>query len=278
MATTNPANPFSTFSITVNRRELEDQMSLWITRGIELEYNGTFTFLKCIDLSNNTLSGEIPREIRSLTGLCILNLFMNHLIGKIPEKIGDMQRLEVLDLLRNQLSSSIPLSISILSFLNHLNLPNNNLFGRIPSGNQLQTLSSPSIYVGNARLCGAPLKDCTTHHPNIHGLNHEEDKGGFTWLPFFISMTIGLVVGFWSVCGTLTLKKLWRYAFFRFIDDMNDTILVFVAYAGYAKLLEGLKYWNTRRFIVLIEQGKSISHMGVFSGQQSHRRVTSGQP
>ncbi|KAK9127436.1 hypothetical protein Syun_016233 [Stephania yunnanensis] len=56
--------------------------------------------------------------------------------------------------------------------------------------NQLQTLPDPSIYAGNQGLCGAPLKDCATH-PDIHGLNHEEDKE--EWLPFFISMSIGFV-------------------------------------------------------------------------------------
>ncbi|KAK9153991.1 hypothetical protein Sjap_001471 [Stephania japonica] len=226
MATIDPTNPFSIISVMVLSYKLLAEVSVLITKGIELEYNGTLAFLKCIDLSNNTFFGEIPMEITRLSGLSILNLSMNHLTGSIPEKIGYMQRLEVLDLSRNQLSGSIPPSISALNSLNHLNLSNNNLSGRIPSGNQLQTLPDSSIYTGNPELCGAPLKDCA-NHPNIVGPNHEENKGGFTWLPFFISMAIGFVVGFWSVCGTLILKKSWRYAFFRFIDDMKDTILVF---------------------------------------------------
>ncbi|KAK9153985.1 hypothetical protein Sjap_001465 [Stephania japonica] len=223
MAMIDSTNPFS-LSNWVAGHELEDQVSVWITRGIELEYNGTLSFLKCIDLS----PGEIPTEITRLLGLSILNLSLNHLTGSIPEMIGNVQGLEVLDLSRNQLSGSIPPSISALNSLNHLNLSNNNLSGRIPSGNQLQTLQDPSIYAGNPGLCGAPLKDCATH-PNSHGINNEEDEGGFTWLPFFISMSIGFVVGFWSVSSTLILKKSWRYTFFRFIDNMNDTFLIFVA-------------------------------------------------
>ncbi|KAK9127405.1 hypothetical protein Syun_016202 [Stephania yunnanensis] len=219
MATVDPTNPFSIYISAANIHGFVDQVNVWITKGIELEYNGTLAFLKCIDLSHNAFSGEIPTEITGFLGLSILNLSLNQLTGRIPEKIGSMQRLEVLDLSRNQLSGSIPPSISTLNSLNHLNLSSNNLSGRIPSGNQLQTLPDPSIYAGNPGLCGAPLKDCATH-PDIHGLDHhEEDKED--WLPFFISMSIGFVVGFWSVCGSLLLNKSWRYAFFRFIDDMT---------------------------------------------------------
>ncbi|KAK9127427.1 hypothetical protein Syun_016224 [Stephania yunnanensis] len=225
MATVDPTDPFSVqvwiakgSVLRSNSQEFVDQVNMWITKGIELQYNRTLAFLKCIDLAHNVFSGEIPTEITGLLGLSILNLSMNQLTGRIPEKIGSMQRLEVLDLSRNQLSGSIPPSISTLNSLNHLNLSNNNLSGRIPSGNQLQTLPDPSIYAGNPGLCGAPLKDCATH-PDIHGLDHEEDKEG--WLPFFISMSIGFVVGFWSVCGSLLLNKSWRYAFFRFIDNIT---------------------------------------------------------
>ncbi|KAK9127429.1 hypothetical protein Syun_016226 [Stephania yunnanensis] len=218
MAIVHPTIPFSIYPMLIHGKKFIDHVNVWITRGIELEYNGTLQFMESIDLSHNDFSGEIPTEITRLLELSILNLSMNHLTGRIPEKIGSMQQLEVLDLSRNQLSGSIPPSISALNYLNHLNLSNNNLSGKIPSGNQLQTLPDPSIYAGNTGLCGAPLKDCAPH-PDIHGLDHEEDKED--WLPFFISMSIGFVVGFWSVCGSLLLNKSWRCAFFRFIDDMT---------------------------------------------------------
>ncbi|KAK9127435.1 hypothetical protein Syun_016232 [Stephania yunnanensis] len=107
MATVHPTDPFIS-SFGINNHEFVEQLNVWITKGIELEYNGTLAFLKCIDLSHNAFSGEIPTEITGLLGLSILNLSMNHLTGRIPEKIGSMQRLEVLDLSRNQLSGSIP--------------------------------------------------------------------------------------------------------------------------------------------------------------------------
>ncbi|XP_059633723.1 receptor-like protein EIX2 [Cornus florida] len=120
-----------------------------VTKGRELEYS--------IDLSRNTLVGEIPKEITSLVALGTLNFSMNHLNGHIPKNIGNLRWLETLDISNNNLSGPIPQSLSSLTFLAHLNLSYNNLTWRIPSRNQLQTLDDLSIYEGNPLLCGPPL-------------------------------------------------------------------------------------------------------------------------
>ncbi|KAK9127380.1 hypothetical protein Syun_016177 [Stephania yunnanensis] len=68
MATVHPTDPFFISSMAINSHEFVDQVNVWITKGIELEYNGTLAFLKCIDLSHNVFSGEIPTEITGLSG------------------------------------------------------------------------------------------------------------------------------------------------------------------------------------------------------------------
>ena len=59
-----------------------------------------------------------------------------------------------------------------------------------------------------------------------------EDKDGedhFEKLWFYLSIALGFIVGFWAVCGSLLIKKSWRYAYFRFADKMKDRLLVVIA-------------------------------------------------
>ncbi|KAF8378108.1 hypothetical protein HHK36_029444 [Tetracentron sinense] len=207
-------------------------------KGQELEYSSSRIFLvESIDLSSNNLTGEIPEEIMSLLKLGTLNLSINSLTGKIPEKIGNLKMLETLDLSFNQLSGLIPQSLSSLSFLSHLNLSHNNLSGEIPSGNQLQTLNDASIYEGNPALCGPPLvAKCPGYEasqgPSSIGDDGENKDGqldGSEMLWFYASMALGFIVGFWGVCGTLLIKKTWRHAYYRFLDDMKDRLFVVLA-------------------------------------------------
>ncbi|KAF5184886.1 LRR receptor-like serine/threonine-protein kinase [Thalictrum thalictroides] len=122
--------------------------------------------------------------------------------------------------------------MSSLFALSYLNLSHNNLSGTIPSGNQLQTLDDPSIYEGNSGLCGYPLpKTCTGYKPlqvdKPPQVPASDNKGsGFISIWFYTGMASGYVVGFWGACGVLLFKKTWRYAYFRFADDIKDMLFV----------------------------------------------------
>ncbi|GMN57536.1 hypothetical protein TIFTF001_026639 [Ficus carica] len=203
-----------------------------VAKGSVLEYSSTLYLVKSLDLSNNNLSGEIPKELTSLVNLGTLNLSMNHLTGNLPSQIGKLERLETLDLSRNQLSGPIPRGMSSLTFLNHLNLSYNNLSGEIPTTNQFQTLNDPSIYRGNADLCGNPLPD-NCHGNYIPGEEDREEKESgeeddmFEKLGFFVSVVVGFAVGFWAVCGSLIVKESWRDAYFGFFDKVQYHLLSF---------------------------------------------------
>ncbi|KAH7854740.1 hypothetical protein Vadar_017280 [Vaccinium darrowii] len=199
-----------------------------VIKGRELEFTGTLEFLANVDLSSNNLVGSIPKEITNLSGLRGLNLSHNHLTGKIPNNIGRLKSLESLDFSVNLLSGIIPQSISGLNSLSRLNLSYNNLSGRIPTGNQLQTLDDPpSSYLGNSELCGVPLpRNCPgdekSQPPTTTG-HREEHKGVDSekfW--FYMAITSGYATGLWGVIGVLVLKKTWRYAFFQFVEMVND--------------------------------------------------------
>jgi hypothetical protein len=79
--------------------------------------------------------------------------------------IGGMDNMESLDLSNNKFCGEIPQSMSLLNFLGYLNLSCNNFDGKIPIGTQLQSFNASS-YIGNPKLCGAPLKNCTTKEEN----------------------------------------------------------------------------------------------------------------
>ncbi|XP_065015452.1 receptor-like protein EIX2 [Musa acuminata AAA Group] len=212
------------------------QESLLVTiKGRDLEYSNTLSLVMSTDLSANDLHGQIPDSITDLVGLQSLNLSGNSLKGSIPRKIGNLQQLESLDLSKNLLDGEIPSSISALNYLSYLNLSYNKLSGRIPVGNQMQTLTDPTIYAGNPDLCGTPLtKKCTgdevpgSDEPVLDTRNSDESET--LWC--FIGMMIGFVVGFWTFWGILSLKKAWRISYFRLVDKIS---------------FSGLYYWVRSR-------------------------------
>jgi Leucine-rich repeat (LRR) protein len=205
----------------VIRTQLRRYKLMLVIKGQLREYSTNLQLVRTLDLSNNKLSGEIPKEVTSLRGLHSLNFSFNILTGRIPENIGDMVSLESLDFSVNQLSGHIPLSISSLTFLSLLNLSNNNLIGRIPSSTQLQSLHE-SGFIGN-ELCGPPLtKNCTINDAKLNTKNRRSKETGgpeVDW--FYVSIAPGFVVGFWVVWGPVLMNKQWRIVYFQFLDGMG---------------------------------------------------------
>ncbi|PNY02188.1 leucine-rich repeat receptor protein kinase exs-like protein [Trifolium pratense] len=190
-----------------------------IIKGRVDHYTRNLKLVSNVDLSNNNLSGPFPKGITRLTALRGLNLSHNHLSGEIPTTIGDMKLLESLDFSHDQFSGSIPSTMSSLTFLSYLNLSYNNFSGPIPQGNQFSTFNIDlSIYAGNKFLCGAPLTNhCDTGNRDKRGEDDKHDKDE-KWLFYFV-VALGFITGFWVVIGVLLLKKGWRHAYFKCIDE-----------------------------------------------------------
>nr|GEU80028.1 hypothetical protein [Tanacetum cinerariifolium] len=195
------------------------------------EFSRNLGLVKTIDLSTNTLTGQIPYEITGLQGLELLNLSRNALLGEIPKDIGQMTELQILDLSKNNFSGGLPSSMSKMNFLNYLDVSHNNLSGRIPSGTQLQT-SEPSRYIGNAGLCGPPLtKYCPgDREPEVTPVIDDSKGVGEAvdelerW--FYIGGAAGYVTGFSIVFGALLFNRRARHAFFQCHDSLKDWVYV----------------------------------------------------
>ncbi|XP_044952058.1 receptor-like protein EIX2 [Hordeum vulgare subsp. vulgare] len=199
-----------------------------LTKGQERFYTREIIYMFNLDLSCNSLTGEIPEEIGNLVELKNLNLSWNKFDGKIPDNVGALIQVESLDLSHNDLSGEIPPSLSALMSLSRLNLSYNNLRGKIPTGNQLQTLEDPaSIYIGNPGLCGPPLSwNCSQAKLAIR--EHQGDASG-NMVSFFLASGSGYMMGLWVVLCTFLFKRRWRTAWYSFCDSLYDWAYVQVA-------------------------------------------------
>ncbi|KAG4123109.1 hypothetical protein ERO13_D11G307800v2 [Gossypium hirsutum] len=205
--------------------------ALLVLKGREDEYGSTLGLVTSMDLSANSLTGEIPKKIGSLVGLLSLNFSGNLLTGNIPNSIGNMELMESLDLSMNRLNGEIPPSFSNLNFLNHFNVSYNNLTGQIPTSTQLQSFENLS-YVGN-HLCGPPLsKNCTSKGiPTDVANNGSSNEGSkVNWL--YVSIVLGFVMGFWGVVAPLFFIRSWRIAYYRKLDHICGKLHVFWATMG----------------------------------------------
>ncbi|KAF6144032.1 hypothetical protein GIB67_017640 [Kingdonia uniflora] len=192
-----------------------DEKILLGSKGLLLEYKSIpLELVTSMDLSYNSLSGEIPQEITSLLRLQYLLLSNNHLTGEIPEKIGDMVLLENLNLSKNQLTGVIPQSISRCYSLNQLNLSYNNLSGEIPTGSQLQTFTESS-YLGNDALCGTPLlKKCKRNDFGETTHTKAQDSDEYDMMEqFYVAVAPGFVVGLAGFCAALVFIDKWRVTY-----------------------------------------------------------------
>ena len=131
----------------------------WKTNAPLGEWHGVTTnadgWVVGLDLNNNGLAGQIPREIDDLARLEELYLFGNSLTGQIPTEIGNLPSLADLRLGGNALTGQVPPEIGDLSNLGHLWLQDNALTGQVPL--ELGNLSNVQTLYLNATSLEGPL-------------------------------------------------------------------------------------------------------------------------
>ncbi|XP_059650565.1 LRR receptor-like serine/threonine-protein kinase ERL1 [Cornus florida] len=200
--------------------------------------NGKLQELCVLDLKNNNLVGDIPSSLGSLTLLNSLHLRNNMLHGKIPSSLQNLKYLRILDLdiSNNQIVGEIPEELMDLTGLLSFNASKSHLNGRIPKkiGN-MKTLESPdlsrnklsgSIPPSLSSCHGDTSSDIGHHDPHVPKSNDEEDES--ERLAFYTAIGPGFLVGFLAICGILHFKKSWRYAWFQFVENTYNNLLVAV--------------------------------------------------
>ena len=177
-----------------------------------LQYNQVNGFRPSLLLSDNFLSGPIPKEFGNLRYVHEVDLKSNNLSGTIPEELSLMTKLEILILSHNHLTGGIPFSLSSLSFLSTFDVSYNNLTGRIPYATQFSTFRKSS-YVGNPGLCGPPMEPCSSEDT--------VNEGRSKWSKSTIAgMAVGVAVGTMLIAALIFL--IFSRARSRRVGDPED--------------------------------------------------------
>eukprot|EP00253_Pinus_taeda_P006392 PITA_06392 len=139
-------------------------------------WTGTF-----MDLSANSLTAHIPKQLGYLKGLRTLNLSNNRLTGNIPQELGSMASLESLDMSSNSCRTDLP-----------------------------------SIFKRNPQLCGPPLRSVCRDHALEGG--HDTEPNVYWYESWKARLGFGCTNGFGSVIGALALTRRLRTKYFQIGD------------------------------------------------------------
>ena len=93
---------------------------------------GNLTFLRTINLTNNSFYGEIPKQVGHLFRLQYLDLSYNSLGGEIPPSLTNCSKLRMMFIFNNKLIGKIPMELGSLTNLFSFRIGENYLTGEIP--------------------------------------------------------------------------------------------------------------------------------------------------
>ncbi|XP_065854639.1 LRR receptor-like serine/threonine-protein kinase EFR [Euphorbia lathyris] len=119
-------------------------------KGSVSPYIGNLSFLRTLDLQNNSFHGRIPSEIGNLFRLELFLLNNNSLRGEIPSSLSNCSKLQKISLRLNNLSGKIPGELGSLTNLESLSLVVGNQFqGDLPDNISLPNILEITISGNN---------------------------------------------------------------------------------------------------------------------------------
>ncbi|MED6161219.1 hypothetical protein PIB30_058593, partial [Stylosanthes scabra] len=138
-----------------------------------------FEELWVLDLSDNHFHGNIPKSLGSLTNIQSIHLGGNNFSGEIPSSLINCTQLQVFDAAHNKLSGAIPSWIGDnIRKLLVLGLHSNKFHGRIPLSmcnlNELRVLDlSQNILSGSIPTCLSNLSAMATQQNSNATITHD---------------------------------------------------------------------------------------------------------
>ncbi|MED6140675.1 hypothetical protein PIB30_095607 [Stylosanthes scabra] len=138
-----------------------------------------FEELVVLDLSDNHFHGNIPKSLGSLSNIQSIHLGGNNFSGEIPSSLINCTQLQVFDAAHNQLSGTIPSWIGDnIRKLLVLGLHSNKFHGRIPLSmcnlNELRVLDlSQNILSGRIPRCVSNLSAMATQQNSNATITHD---------------------------------------------------------------------------------------------------------
>ncbi|GJV16767.1 leucine-rich repeat-containing protein [Tanacetum coccineum] len=140
-----------------------------------LHYIFNLHSLEELDLSSNTLTGDIPSDISlNLTHLTYLRLSSNRLNGTLPSWLFTLPSLEYLDLSANMFGGNVPFESFALPSLKVLDLSGNKLVGHI----DVQTFSewtNSTLYL-QSNLIQGPFPPSICNISNLMSLDMSNNR------------------------------------------------------------------------------------------------------
>ncbi|XP_058742819.1 receptor like protein 22-like [Vicia villosa] len=123
-------------SLDLSSNSLQGELSVSICNWSSLKY---------LNLAHNKLTGIIPHCLSNSSSLLVLDLQMNKLHGTLPSYFSKYSKLQTLNLYGNHLDNHLPKSLSHCKNLEVLNLGSNRIEDKFPDW--LQTLKNLKVLV-----------------------------------------------------------------------------------------------------------------------------------